>query len=108
MKKKLGVFLLMMIIVLTSVPVFAISNNYSAYDIKPQAEEDEAIYFTPQNPYRIQKPYGERFNKEEYVTFIRYGYRYGGTLNFTGESNCYNDYCLGNYTGVVWNLGKVY
>ena len=106
-KKILAVSFVMMLVMLCISPIFAKSKGNDlenekafSYQVRARGFEDEAIYYTYNNPYYY-------YNSSDFPSSISITERkgnalYSGTLRYTGHHQCNGSSCVGEYAGVLY------
>lgn len=109
MKKKiLAVSFVMMLVMLCISPIFAKSKENDlenekafSYQVRARGFEDEAIYYTYNNPYYYYNNSSD-FPSSISITERRGNALYSGTLKYTGHHQCNGSSCVGEYAGVLY------
>lgn len=107
-KKILAVSFVMMLVMLCTSPIFAKSKENDlgnekafSYQVRARGFEDEAIYYTYNNPYYYYNNSSD-FPSSISITERRGNALYSGTLKYTGHHQCNGSSCVGEYAGVLY------
>lgn len=107
-KKILAVSFVMMLLMLCTSPIFAKSKENDlgnekafSYQVRARGFEDEAIYYTYNNPYYYYNNSSD-FPSSISITERRGNALYSGTLKYTGHHQCNGSSCVGEYAGVLY------
>lgn len=107
-KKILAVSFVMMLVMLCTSPIFAKSEENDlgnekafSYQVRARGFEDEAIYYTYNNPYYYYNNSSD-FPSSISITERRGNALYSGTLKYTGHHQCNGSSCVGEYAGVLY------
>lgn len=107
-KKILAVSFVMMLVMLCTSPIFAKSKENDlgnekafSYQVMARGFEDEAIYYTYNNPYYYYNNSSD-FPSSISITERRGNALYSGTLKYTGHHQCNGSSCVGEYAGVLY------